>query len=317
MFQKIKIALIKQDGGTQSRDKMNADVIKEYASAMADGVEFPPVVLFQDGSSYWLGDGFHRVSAAIKAKAKVISAEVRQGTFRDAILFSLSANHTHGLRMTNADKRRSVSRLLDDQEWSQWSNREIARRCGVSDPFVMQMRSERVLTVSTPKAGEVATDATFNPAPEAENRPEIETETQIAANNDALLEEDPKAAIEAPQPKPEPKVKIPDDTEALKARIAELEAENADLQERCSEAANLMQALQEENEAMQRTLDAEDLRGAFQKEVKRAHERARIAESRCTGLTVEVNELKGFCKMWKGKFERLEKANKKAEGEAA
>lgn len=147
----------------------------------------------------------------------------------------------------------------------------------------------------------------------ADKRVSLDRAAEIAK----MPEPERKAAIEAPQPKPEPKVKVSDDTEALKARIAELEAENADLQERCSEAANLMQALQEENEAMQRTLDAEDLRGAFQKEVKRAHERARIAESRCTGLTVEVNELKGFCKMWKGKFERLEKANKKAEGEAA
>jgi hypothetical protein len=39
---------------------------------------------------------------------------------------SVSANAPHGLRRTNADKRRAVVRLLEDTEWSQWADREIA-----------------------------------------------------------------------------------------------------------------------------------------------------------------------------------------------
>ena len=46
----------------------------------------------------------------------------------------------HGKRRTNADKRRSVMRLLEDAEWGQWSDREIARRCGVSYMTVSRMR---------------------------------------------------------------------------------------------------------------------------------------------------------------------------------
>ena len=175
------------------------------------------------------------------------------------------------------------------------SSSQTAKIIGVSERKVERVRTIADRASAETKAAVLAGTKTIN-----------------AAYNETVKPKEPKPKV----PKPKPRAKVPDDIEALKARIAELEAENADLQERCSEAANLMQTLQEENEAMQRTLDAEDLRGAFQKEVARAHERARIAESRCTGLTVEVNELKGFCKMWKGKFERLEKASRKSQEEA-
>ncbi len=33
-----------------------------------------------------------------------------------------------------------VTLLLNDDEWSAWSDREIARRCAVSQPFVSKMR---------------------------------------------------------------------------------------------------------------------------------------------------------------------------------
>ncbi len=56
------------------------------------------------------------------------------------MLFSVSANATHGLRRTNADKRRAVETLLNDEEWGNWSDREVARRCGVSHPFVINIR---------------------------------------------------------------------------------------------------------------------------------------------------------------------------------
>jgi hypothetical protein len=46
------------------------------------------------------------------------------------------------LRRTNADKRNAVKTLLYDAEWSSWSDREIARRCGLSYNLVNVMRKE-------------------------------------------------------------------------------------------------------------------------------------------------------------------------------
>lgn len=45
------------------------------------------------------------------------------------------------MRRTNADKRRAVETLLRDDEWGKWSDNEIARRCGVSQPFVSKLRT--------------------------------------------------------------------------------------------------------------------------------------------------------------------------------
>ncbi len=64
----------------------------------------------------------------------------RQGTQRDAVLFSVGANGAHGQRRTNEDKRRAVLCLLNDGEWSHWSNSEIARRCGVNHKTVESLR---------------------------------------------------------------------------------------------------------------------------------------------------------------------------------
>lgn len=137
---KIEIEKIRTDGGTQSRVEINQAVVEEYAEAIAEGAKFPPVVVFEDGGDYWLADGFHRVAASRAAKRKSVDADVRQGTLRDAVLYSAGANGDHGLRRTNEDKRRAVRVLLDDPEWSRWSDREIARRAGVGPDLVGVVR---------------------------------------------------------------------------------------------------------------------------------------------------------------------------------
>jgi hypothetical protein len=139
----VALTAIVNDGGTQMRAGMDAATITEYADALAeaDAWPFPPIVVFHDGEKYWLADGFHRVNAAHRSgKFSQIPADVRAGTRRDAILHAAGANAAHGLRRTNGDKRRSVEVLLRDEEWSQWSDREIAKRCLVSHNFVSELR---------------------------------------------------------------------------------------------------------------------------------------------------------------------------------
>ncbi|SFI85528.1 hypothetical protein SAMN02799642_02923 [Methylobacterium brachiatum] len=72
----------------------------------------------------------------------MLPCDVRQGGLRDAILHSAGANAAHGLRRSNADKRRAVLMLLQDEEWGQWNNSEIARRCAVDEGLVRRMRAE-------------------------------------------------------------------------------------------------------------------------------------------------------------------------------
>lgn len=138
----LPIAAISIDGGTQSRVALNEATVAEYAEVIRLGGELPPVVVFNDGASdgLWLADGFHRFHAHRAAGAMEIACDVRVGTKRDAILHSVGANATHGLRRTNDDKRRAVSTLLADPEWSAWSNEAVARTCHVSPHTVASVR---------------------------------------------------------------------------------------------------------------------------------------------------------------------------------
>jgi len=138
----ISLTKIVTNAGTQSRAKIDEAVIAEYADRMKEGDKFPPVTVFHDGLDYFLADGFHRFFAAKKAGSPGITCDVKQGTLRDAILFSFSANGTHGLRRTAADKRKAVTAMLSDIEWQEWSDREIARQCGVSHTLVQNLRKE-------------------------------------------------------------------------------------------------------------------------------------------------------------------------------
>jgi hypothetical protein len=132
--------LIRIDGGTQLRVQISDEAVGEYAEAMKAGAKFPAVTVFFDGTNYWLADGFHRVLAARQIGLPMLEVDVRDGTPRDALLFGIGANANHGVRRTKADKRKAITVLLEDPEWSQWSNREIARRACVDPTTVLRVR---------------------------------------------------------------------------------------------------------------------------------------------------------------------------------
>ncbi len=129
------------DDQVQARAEINSAVVEEYAEAMNAGTKFPPLIVFKnDGSQCVLADGFHRYYAAVAAGINAFECDVHSGGKRDAILYAVGANTAHGLRRTNTDKRCAVMALLNDAEWAKWSDNEVARRCGVSQPFVSEMR---------------------------------------------------------------------------------------------------------------------------------------------------------------------------------
>lgn len=124
------------------------EVVNEYAERMIAGDKFPEVVLFGDKDKSWIGDGWHRISAARQLDLIEINVDLKPGTRTDALKYALSANSLHGHRRTNADKRRCVEIALE--EFPKMSSRAIAEMCGVSDVFVGNRRNQ-VLTVSSKK----------------------------------------------------------------------------------------------------------------------------------------------------------------------
>ena len=142
----LAISELTLDDDIQSREAINDETVAEYTEAVKAGDDFPPLTVFSDGQTYWLADGFHRFFAFKKAGASEVAIDLRDGERRDALLYAVGANANHGLRRTNADKRRAVLTLLNDKEWGGWSDREIARRCRVSNNFVSSIRQQSSLS---------------------------------------------------------------------------------------------------------------------------------------------------------------------------
>ena len=161
--------------GALVMDEISEETVSEYAQALEDGDKFPDVLAYFDGINYYLTDGYHRAHAHKRIGRASISCEVVNGTFRDAQLRAASVNAKHGMRRTYADKRKAVMTLLDDIEWCDWSNSEIARRCGVSPTFVAGLREsggpDKVKYKTA--AGEVKEKAKAPGRPPKEKEPEL------------------------------------------------------------------------------------------------------------------------------------------------
>lgn len=149
----IDLDAIRTDGGTQPRERLDEETLEEYAARMSldehtgfvldpEQQKWPELVVFFDGHDNWLADGFHRYSAARHAGLTSFQVRREEGSQRDAILYSLGVNATHGKRRTNADKRRAIERALLDEEWRQWSDARIASLCKVSSPMVTKLRTD-------------------------------------------------------------------------------------------------------------------------------------------------------------------------------
>ena len=238
-------------GELQSRAAINNEIVTEYAEAIKAGAEFPAVVVFNDGAENWLADGFHRFHAHNQAGKTSILADVRQGTNRNAILYSLGANGTHGLHRTNADKRKAVATMLNDFEWAAWSSNAIAKACGVSHTFVDSLRtSPDILQPLQDKASTTRT---------------VERNGKTYEQDTANIGKVAKQAPPPPAPVVEPEIEAPpeyteldaarDQIEELQAMLAVANLGSADPAERL-EASNLIAELRTEVRQMRVNLKA-------------------------------------------------------------
>lgn len=233
-MKKLNINNIIIDKGTQSRAAISEDTVTDYAEAMQAGDEFPPVITFFDGVDYYLADGFHRLHAVKRLGKTSIQADVRTGTLRDAILYSLGANRDHGLRRSNADKRKCVQTLLDDFEWGDLSVNEMARICGVSPQLVLAVKAEmdggvKVSTVKTnaPKKDKPTKLANVIEAPLENLTPERdEAVAELMAENQRLAD---RLAVEAMEASEEEKQAAGETIAELREQIRILEIENQSL----------------------------------------------------------------------------------------
>lgn len=234
----LPLKQIRLDGGTQVRASIKEEAVMRYATDMEGGAIFPALRVFFDGTDYWLADGFHRYHAALRIGVADFLCEVDTGTARDALYYGSTANNLHGQPMDNADKRKVTMIFIEDFEWGQWSNSEIARQLHVSPPFVAKMRGESAPAVRkyiTPK-GNVAEKR----KPEKKDKPA-------------------KPAKEAPLVEP-PKPADPPAVDHRQEMVDELISQNETLTDRL--AVTVMDATAEEKKA------AEDLIKQLREEIR-------------------------------------------------
>lgn len=181
--EQIPLDSIRIDGGTQIRVETNEATVHEYREQMQLGAVFPPVTLFYDGTDYWLADGFQRYRAAKLAKKDSILAVVQKGTVRDAILYAVGANTTHGVRRTYADKRHAVETLLKDKQWCKRSDRWIGEKCNVSHPYIASIRElVTVTSCESKQAPRVGRDGKTRKVPQKKKTTRAIEEPVVAAS---------------------------------------------------------------------------------------------------------------------------------------
>ena len=140
----VNLKDIRIDGGTQFREEVDQNLVKEYKDSMLVGNEFPLIKTTFDGSNYWLWDGFHRYFAMESMGLKQVDVDYKPGSQEDAQDYALGANGKHGKRPSPTTKRNKVETALSIERHKDKSDREIAKLCEVSHPFVASIRNEKV-----------------------------------------------------------------------------------------------------------------------------------------------------------------------------
>jgi len=160
-MQDLPIADIRTDGETQQRP-IEDKLVARYQALMDDGTKFPPIQVVYDGSDYWLWDGFHRLHAHMKLGNNYISAEVSEGTKREALWHSFSANKNHGQpRADNTVKNMLLTKILPDEQWSQETNEGLAEWLGTTSKYVQKIR--RLFSKEEKERAEASADPKPNP----------------------------------------------------------------------------------------------------------------------------------------------------------
>lgn len=146
-IQILSLTQIKVDHSIQSRVETSIEFQREFSEAMLRGDTFPNITVFFDGRYYWLADGFHRLGAAKQAsrmdpKLSGIKAEVRNGTRRDAVVFSAGANQKFSIPRTQEDIKKAVAMLILDEEWQSMSPGIIAKHVGIKKEKAKRLMDE-------------------------------------------------------------------------------------------------------------------------------------------------------------------------------
>jgi FtsZ-binding cell division protein ZapB len=277
--------------GTEDQASLEADI---KVHGLRD-----PIVTF-DGM---ILDGWHRFRCCENLGIPPVLKPLGEGVDPVAFVQSVNLLRRH---LTGSQRAAAVTAC---STWAQSGENQHTRGGEVAaSPTVAQMAKTAEVS---PRTIQQAKQAQKSGLGDAVRDGKVTAER--AAELAKLPEPERQAAMAAPKA---PKAKMVAAPGRRDSRIADLEFEVSDLKERLAEMADLLQSAQTDNESMARILDAEDLRAAYNKEVHRFQELARVVQSRNNGLLNENSDLMGRLKSALRKIERLEnKGNPPVEDE--
>jgi len=149
----LPIAQLVLDAGTQQRAKTDKAAIDGYTESMkVNGVEsWEPIQVIQlthahtlhDGSELTAGahilvNGFQRLDACIGANYDTFPTKVCEGTFEEAVYYSMIANKRNGVSLKGADYQKAIKKLyILDAAWREHGKKkELALLFGCSTKTV-------------------------------------------------------------------------------------------------------------------------------------------------------------------------------------
>lgn len=111
---------------------LDEENVERLFAVKQNGGELPPIIAYETERGLFVADGFHRMEVYKRLGETSIRAEIRKGTFEEALNFAEEANLKHGKMLSAADKKNLlIRRLARGHEWTNTSNREIGRQLGV------------------------------------------------------------------------------------------------------------------------------------------------------------------------------------------
>lgn len=126
-------------GVSLRRSGTDAAHIQLLADA-AGAAELPPILVQIDG--YRIIDGLHRLEAAKLRGDSSIKARFVDCSNSEALVIAMTANGTHGLPLSKADRVSGARRVLGSHP--DWSDRAVARITGLSAKTVASLREKPV-----------------------------------------------------------------------------------------------------------------------------------------------------------------------------
>jgi ParB-like chromosome segregation protein Spo0J len=138
----------------------------EHVARLAELDEVLPPILV-DRRSMRVIDGMHRLLAASRRGQELIDVEFFDGTAEEAFLRGVEANVTHGLPLSQEDRRAAAERIVRSHPLM--SDRAIARASGLSAKSVAAVRARTGDPAAQP-AARIGRDGKAHPVNNVEGR---------------------------------------------------------------------------------------------------------------------------------------------------